>query len=109
MSRVKKEEPLMDLHHEFTVNVPVDEAWRDPGSGEVLIRNEYAGCNAIFDKNLCRNAVRYVDVQPPFDMGVEAVGKIVAVGAGVTEWREGDCVAATRLGSGYREYQIAAA
>ncbi len=28
MSRVKKEEPLMDLHHEFTVNVPVDEAWR---------------------------------------------------------------------------------
>ncbi|MBM4224575.1 MAG: zinc-binding dehydrogenase [Gammaproteobacteria bacterium] len=87
----------------------VDEASRDPGSGEVLIRNEYAGCNAIFDKNLCRNAVRYVDVQPPFDMGVEAVGKIVAVGAGVTEWREGDCVAATRLGSGYREYQIAAA
>ena len=28
MSGGKKEEALMDLHHEFTVNVPVDEAWR---------------------------------------------------------------------------------
>ena len=28
MSLVKKEASLMDLHHEFTVNVPVDEAWR---------------------------------------------------------------------------------
>lgn len=84
----------------------VEEPWRDPGPGEVLIRNEYAGCNAIFDKNLCRNTIRYVDVRPPFDMGVEAVGKIVAMGAGVKGLRAGDCVAATRLGSGYREYQI---
>ncbi|MFM9112239.1 MAG: SRPBCC family protein [Actinomycetota bacterium] len=28
MSDGEKEEALMDLHHEFTVNVPVDEAWR---------------------------------------------------------------------------------
>lgn len=28
MSLVKKEASLMDLHHEFTVNVPIDEAWR---------------------------------------------------------------------------------
>lgn len=28
MSLVKKEASLMDLHHEFTVKVPVDEAWR---------------------------------------------------------------------------------
>lgn len=86
-----------------------DEVWRDPGPGEVVICNEYAGCNAIFDKNLCRNSVRYVDVRPPFDMGVEAVGRIVAVGPGVTRWREGDCVASSRLGSGYRDYQIAEA
>jgi len=87
----------------------VEEAWRDPTAGEVVIRNEFAGCNAIFDKNLCRNAVRYVDVQPPFDMGIESVGRIVAVGAGVDDLREGDAVAASRLGSGYREYQVAAA
>ncbi len=85
----------------------VDEAWRDPDPGEVVIRNAYAGCNAIFDKNLCRNTVRYVDVKPPFDMGVESVGVVVAVGRGVSRLREGDCVAANRLGSGYREYQHA--
>jgi NADPH-dependent curcumin reductase CurA len=42
-------------------------------------------------------------------MGIESVGRIVAVGPGVTRVREGDAVAATRLGSGYREYQIASA
>ncbi len=85
----------------------VEQPWRDPARGEVVIRNHYAGCNAIFDKNLCRNTVRYVDVRPPFDMGVEAVGEVVAVGPGVTRLREGDRVACTRLGSGYREYQHA--
>lgn len=85
----------------------VTEAWRDPGPGEIVIRNRYAGCNAIFDKNLCRNSIRYLDVKPPFDMGIEAVGEVVAVGAGVTQLHEGDAVAASRLGSGYREYQIA--
>ena len=87
----------------------VSEPWRDPQAGEVVIRNLYAGCNAIFDKNLCRNAVRYVDVKPPFDMGIESVGEIVAVGPGVKQLREGDTVASSRLGSGYRAYQVAAA
>lgn len=83
----------------------VTETWKDPGPGEVVIRNHYAGCNAIFDKNLCRNTIRYVEVHPPFDMGIEAVGQIVAIGAGVTQWRRGDAVAVSRLGGGYREYQ----
>lgn len=84
----------------------VQQPWRDPGPTEVAIRNHYAGCNAIFDKNLCRNSIRYVDVKPPFDMGIEAVGEIVAVGEAVTRWRRGDPVAVSRLGGGYREYQI---
>jgi hypothetical protein len=83
----------------------VTEAWQPPGPGQVIVRNHYAGCNAIFDKNLCRNSIRYVQVQPPFDMGIEAVGEVVAVGQGVTRWREGDTVAVSRLGNGYREYQ----
>jgi NADPH-dependent curcumin reductase CurA len=87
----------------------VKEAWRAPQAGEVVIRNEFAGVNAIFDKNLCRNTVRYIKVNPPFDMGIESVGRIVAVGSGVTHLHEGDAVAASRLGSGYREYQIASA
>jgi NADPH-dependent curcumin reductase CurA len=81
--------------------------WRDPGAGEIAVRNHWAGCNAIFDKNLCRNAIRYVDVVPPFDMGIEAVGEVVAVGPRVTAFAVGDHVATTRLGNGYRDYQIA--
>lgn len=87
----------------------VEEGRRDPGAGEVVIRNHYAGCNAIFDQNLCRNAIPYVDVRPPFDMGIESVGEVVATGPGVTGLREGDAVATTKLGSGYREYQVAPA
>lgn len=81
--------------------------WRDPGAGEIAVRNHWAGCNAIFDKNLCRNAIRYVDVVPPFDMGIEAVGEVVATGPGVSGYQVGDHVATTRLGNGYRDYQIA--
>lgn len=82
---------------------------RDPGPGEVLIRNHFAGCNAVFDQKLCRDAIRYVKVVPPFDMGFEAVGEIVAVGAGVAPLAPGDAVATCRLGTGYREFQIAEA
>jgi hypothetical protein len=85
-------------------------AWQDwvpPGPGEITVRNHWAGCNAIFDKNLCRNSIRYVDVVPPFDMGIEAVGEVVAVGPGVAAFGVGDCVATTKLGNGYRDYQIA--
>ena len=85
----------------------VDQDWRDPGADEVVIRNTYAGCNGVFDQNLCRNKVRYVDVVPPYDMGIEAVGHVVAAGNQVTTLREGDAVATSKLGSGYREFQIA--
>jgi hypothetical protein len=87
----------------------VETPWVDPGPGEIAVRNVYAGCNAIFDKNLCRNSIRYVNVVPPFDMGIEAVGEVVAVGEGATGIAIGDCVATTKLGTGYREYQIAQA
>ena len=85
------------------------ENWRDLNYGEVIIRNRFAGCNAIFDTNLCRNGIRYVNVHPPFDMGIESVGEIIAIGEGVTHLRVGEPVATTKLGSGYREYQIAPA
>jgi len=81
--------------------------WVQPGPGEIAVRNHWAGCNAIFDKNLCRNAIRYVNVVPPFDMGIEAVGEVVAVGPDAGGFRVGDHVATTKLGNGYRDYQIA--
>jgi NADPH-dependent curcumin reductase CurA len=86
----------------------VEQDWVAPGRDEVVVRNHYAGCNAIFDQNLCRNAIRYVDVVPPYDMGIESVGEIVALGTDVKGFAVGDRVATTKLGTGYREYQIAA-
>ena len=85
----------------------VEQDWVDPGPGQVVIRNRYAGCNAIFDTNLCRNAIRYVNVVPPYDMGIESVGEIAALGAGVEGWKVGEAVATSKLGTGYREFQIA--
>lgn len=90
-----------------TSTAVVDTPWVEPASGEVVIRNAWAGCNAIFDKNLCRNTIRYVNIVPPFDMGIEAVGHVVAIGRGVEGFAVGDAVATTKLGTGYREYQLA--
>lgn len=85
----------------------VDTPWTDPGPGQVAIRNRFAGCNAVFDQNLCRNAVQYVNVVPPYDMGIEATGEVVAIGPGVQDFQLGDAVVTTKLGAGYREYQVA--
>jgi NADPH-dependent curcumin reductase CurA len=80
-----------------------------PNAGEVLIRNKFAGINAGFDTLLCQGNVPYVNLIPPFDLGVEAVGKVVAIGQDVHTLQIGDAVATTTRGGGYREYQIIAA
>lgn len=75
----------------------------EPGPGEVLVRNAWAGVNGIFDTQLARNAVGTIRIEPPFLTGVEAVGTVEAVGSGVTDLAVGDAVAATRFRGGYRE------
>lgn len=108
MPRTYRKLVIDRLTGDFRTSTRIVEApWSEPGPGEVLIRNHYAGCNGVFDQNLCRNTIRYVDVVPPFDMGIEAVGEIVATGPGVVGLAIGDAVATTKLGTGYREYQIA--
>ncbi len=77
-----------------------------PQAGELLIRNRYAGVNAGFDTLSCQGNVPYINLVPPFDLGVEAVGEVVAIGPGVTGFQVGDAVATTGRGGGYREYQI---
>ena len=99
---------IEELTGEFRTSTRiVDTPWQDPGPGQVVIRNRFAGCNAVFDQNLCRNRVQYVDVVPPYDMGIEASGDVVAVGPDVSTFKVGATVATTKLGSGYREYQLA--
>jgi NADPH-dependent curcumin reductase CurA len=75
-------------------------------ANQILIRNKYAGINAGFDTLSCRGEVPYINLTPPFDLGVEAVGEIVAVGSEVKDLQIGDAVATTVRGGGYREYQV---
>lgn len=77
----------------------------DPAPNEIVVRNNFAGVNAGFDTLICRGDVPYVTLTPPFDLGVEAVGEVVAIAPNVKDFQVGDAVATTVRGGGYREYQ----
>ncbi|OUL22283.1 zinc-binding dehydrogenase [Nostoc sp. 106C] len=77
-----------------------------PGVNQLLIQNKFAGVNGGFDTLICRGDVPYVNLIPPFDLGVEAVGEIVAMGENVKDFQIGDAVITTARGGGYREYQV---
>ena len=76
-----------------------------PAANEILIRNKFAGINSGFDTLLSQGKVPYVNLTPPFDLGVEAVGEVVAVGEDIQNFQVGDAVVTTMRGGGYREYQ----
>lgn len=79
----------------------VEESVPEPGPNEVVIRNKYAGVNAT-DVNI--TAGRYnPDLAPPFDLGAEATGTVIATGAGVKHLSVGDAVVTSTMGGGYRE------
>lgn len=83
------------------VEVPLTQ----PTAKKILIRNQFAGINSGFDTLLCQGKVPYLNLTPPFDLGVEAVGEVVAVGKDVKDLQIGDAVVTTFRGGGYREYQ----
>jgi NADPH-dependent curcumin reductase CurA len=84
------------------VEIPIPK----PAASQLLIQNKFAGINGGFDTLLCRGDVPYVNLIPPFDLGVEAVGKVVAMGENVKDFQIGDAVITTARGGGYREYQV---
>ncbi len=85
----------------------VDAEIGEPGPGEVLIRNVYAGVNGVYDLNMVRDAVSYISYTPPTDLGIEVVGRIEKLGPGVDNFAVGDSIATWKVGAGYRDYQVA--
>ncbi len=75
-----------------------------PAPNEILIRNKYAGINAGFDTLACRNKIPYVNLNLPFDLGVEAVGEVIELGENIKDLQIGDAVVTTARG-GYCEYR----
>ena len=78
-----------------------------PGEGEVLIQVAAAGVNR---PDVMQRRGRYPPPPGASDIpGLEVSGTIVAVGAGVVEWREGDKVCALLAGGGYASLAVAPA
>jgi len=80
------------------VEVPLGE----PGSGELLVRNHYAGVN--YTDLALMMGLTDAGQHAPFDFGAEAAGEVISVGRGVTGFQPGDAVLTALPGNGYREY-----
>jgi putative PIG3 family NAD(P)H quinone oxidoreductase len=85
-----------DVLKPCSVPVPV------PGHGQIVIRVAYAGVNRpdVLQRQGSYNPPPGASPLP----GLEASGTVVALGAGVTRWAEGDKVCALLPGGGYAEY-----
>lgn len=76
-----------------------------PGPGQVLIAVEAAGINR---PDLVQRAGLYPPPPgAPQTMGLEAAGRIVALGEGVSRWQLGDAVTALLPGGGYAAHAVA--
>jgi len=87
------------------VLAPATRARPEPGEGEVLIQVAAAGVNK---PDCLQRKGAYPPPPGASDIpGLEVAGTIVAVGAGVTEYSEGDRVCALLTGGGYAEFAVA--
>jgi NADPH2:quinone reductase len=78
-----------------------------PRFDEVLIKVGAAGLNGA---DLSQRLGRYEMPPGASDiLGLEAAGEVVAIGEGVTQWRNSDEVCALLVGGGYAEYAVAPA
>ena len=83
----------------------IDAERPDPGPGEVRIAVEAAGINFA---DIMQRRGRYPGgPEPPYVPGMEAAGRVDAVGDGVADVSEGDRVVAMVETGGYAEYAVA--
>ncbi len=75
-------------------------------SNQVLIKNRFAGINGLFDRAVIRDELPYRLLNPPFDLGVEAIGEVIEIGQDVNSLSVGDFVSTTRFTQSYKEYQV---
>ncbi len=76
------------------------------GSNEILVKNKYVGINALYDRELYRGNVPYINVVFPYVYGVEAVGEVIEVGSNIKTVKVGNAVSTVKVGSAYQEYQV---
>lgn len=72
-----------------------------PAPDQLIVRNHYAGVNAIYDLRLAKGQITQHGI-PPFCFGFESVGEVVATGSQVTEFQPGNYAASVRFGHAYR-------
>jgi putative PIG3 family NAD(P)H quinone oxidoreductase len=83
---------------------PAERPTPSPGPDEVLVKVEAAGVNR---PDINQRQGKYPPPPGASDIpGLELAGTIVAAGADVTRWREGDRVCALVAGGGYAEYCV---
>lgn len=76
----------------------------NPGYGQILIKNHYAGVNR---PDCLQRAGLYNPPKGASDLlGLESAGTVAAVGAGVSDWSVGDTVCALLPGGGYAAYSL---
>ncbi len=80
----------------------VETSLRDPAPNEILVRNVFVGVN-MSDVPMILGR-RPLLPNPPFDIGMEAAGEVIAVGKNVHDFHEGDKVITMMFGNGFREY-----
>mgnify|MGYP001825382671 CR=1 FL=1 len=86
------------------VLVPGERPKPEPGHGEILIAVAYAGVNR---PDALQRAGSYNPPPGASDLpGLEAAGRVAALGPGVSGWSEGDEVCALLPGGGYAEYVV---
>src|SRR5262250_1466579 len=76
-----------------------------PGEGEILVKVAAAGVNR---PDVMQRQGHYPPPKGATEIpGLEIAGEVVAIGPGVTRWRQGDKVMALVVGGGYAEYCLA--